>query len=456
MNPPLPAILCAFAAMIPHGSNAAAPADPPAPDAPSTDAAPAVAVPVAEAASTTAAEPAPEPTATAASPPEPKAKPDASKAPPKVSVAPGKGLTVTSADDRFSVQLRARIVPRFEVNLPPAAEGEPIEPKTRANISTARLWLSGHVFNPKVQYLIQLAYAGRDYRDGAVSPLFDAYVDYKAHRDISVKVGQYFVPFDRLRTVREFALQLTDRPRPVGEFTLDRDIGITLYSDHFLADRSPVAWRLGVFGGQGTPALSTKAAGALFVGRVEVRPLGDIDDDSEGDLDNRKKPGLQLGGAVAYNLNTSRQRSTTGTTYLGGTVDYLHAAADLTFKVRGVALQAEYLYKKAGEEQILSTDADGGERTEWARSGQGWVVQGSYHHPTGIELVARGSQMFALGDTDPAWMSELDAKGNEVAVGLNWYENGHRFKVQTAWIALFRDDFGKADHTIVTQLDAMF
>jgi hypothetical protein len=64
--------------------------------------------------------------------------------------------------------------------------------------------------------------------------------------------------------------------------------------------------------------------------------------------------------------------------------------------------------------------------------------------------------MFALGDTDPTWVSELGAKGNEVAVGVNWYENGHRFKVQTAWIALFRDEPGKADHTIVTQLDAMF
>jgi hypothetical protein len=379
MRTPISTLLCAVAAMIPHGSDAATTDETPPPAAEANAPATATAQP-------TDATPAP-PT----EPPAPKADP--AKLPPKVVVAPGKGLTVTSGDDRFSVQLRARVVPRFEINLPPAPDGEPISPKTRATIQTARLWLSGHLFNPKLQYLIQIAYAGRDYRDGTVSPLYDAFVDYKAHRDLSVKVGQYFVPFDRLRTVREFALQFTDRPRPVGELTLDRDIGVTIYSDHFLHDRSPVAWKLGVFGGQGIPALNTKAAGALFVGRVEVRPLGDLDDDSEGDLDNRKKPGLELGGGVAYNLNTSRQKSTTGTTYLGGTVDYLHGAADLTFKARGFALQAEYLYKKAGEEQILSTDADGAARTEWARSGQGWVVQGSYHHPTGVELVARGSQM---------------------------------------------------------------
>ena len=53
--------------------------------------------------------------------------------------------------------------------------------------------------------------------------IYDAFLDWKAHRDISVKAGQFFVPFDRLRTVREFALQMGDRPRPVAELTLDRD-----------------------------------------------------------------------------------------------------------------------------------------------------------------------------------------------------------------------------------------
>ena len=372
--------------------------------------------------------------------------------PPTVQVAPGKGLTVTSGDGKHSMTLRARIVPRFDVSI--AGPDQPAQ--ARANISTARVWIQGHVFDPKLTYVIQLAVAGRDYREGAISPIFDAFVDWKVHRDASLKVGQYFVAFDRLRTVREFALQMTDRPRPVGELTLDRDVGVTLYSDHLGADRSPVAYRVGVFGGGGTNLSNAKPAGALFVGRLELRPLGDIDDDSEGDLDNRAKPGLALGGAVAYNLNTNRQRSTTSTTVTGGTVDYLHAAADLTFKWHGFALQGEYLLRDAAEDRLVSEDAEGAPVEEWARSGQGWVAQASYHFKPGVELVARGSQIYALDDTDPKLVTELETKRNEVAAGLNWYKNGHRFKVQTTWIALFGEDFSQASHTVATQLDAMF
>lgn len=381
----------------------------------------------------------------------------AEPAPPVVSLAPGKGLTVRSADDRFSLGIRSRIVPRVDLSIPRFEPGEAPDLQTRATIATARIWLQGHIFTPKLTWLTQLAVAGRDYRDGATSPIFDAYVDWKPTRDLNLRAGQYFVPFDRLRTVREFALQMTDRPRPVSELTLDRDIGVMAYSDHFLGDRSPVAWRVGVFGGQGSNAVDLSDAGGLFVGRVELRPLGDIDDDSEGDLDNREKPGLALGGGVAYNLNTQRTRSTTGGRYVGGTVDYLHAVGDVVFKWRGLAIEGEYVTRQAADEEIQSTNADGEAVVEYARSGSGVVAQASYHVAPGYEFVGRYSRIWATDGTDPKFVSEVAAKGNEVGTGFNVYVNGHRFKWQTSWTALFGEDgFGSADHLVSTQLDMMF
>ena len=94
--------------------------------------------------------------------------------------------------------------------------------------------------------------------------------------------------------------------------------------------------------------------------------------------------------------------------------------------------------------------------SEWARSGQGWVAQASYHFKPGVEIVGRGSQLYTFEGTDPKFISDTEAKGNEVAAGLNWYKNGHRFKVQSTWIALFGKEFSKADHTIATQLDVTF
>lgn len=371
----------------------------------------------------------------------------------KFTAGPGKGLTA-NVGDAFSMNLRSRINLRYQLHAAPESMGER-KLDQLVTVNTVRIWVSGHVYDPKLTYMIQLAFGARDYRDGAVSPIFDAFLDYKAHRDASVKVGQFFVPFDRLRTVRELALQLADRPRPVTELTLDRDVGVTLYSDNFLGDRSPIAYRLSAFAGGGANLSTVKEPGGLFVARVELRPLGEIDDDSEGDLKRRAKPALALGVGLATNRNTNRLRSTTGATFTGGTTDYVHAAVDAVFKWRGVAVQAEYLKKSASRERIPSA-ADPAV-IEWARSGSGAVLQASYVFPKPVELVGRYTHLFAPGGTDPRWITEVRNLGREIAGGVNYYLNGHAFKVQADWIVRTpRDSFSSSDHVVHVQLDATF
>lgn len=409
----------------------------------------------------TPVEPTPEPAAKpAVAPSTPAAKPATEtkkKFDYEFEAAPGKGLTVKFGK-YFSLNVKSRIQIRYQLNVPPQDGDGNRNMKQVVNIGTARLWFAGHIFTPKLQYMIQLAVAGRDYRDGATSPLYDAYLDWAIHRDIGIKVGQYFVPFDRLRTIREFALQMADRPRPVGELTLDRDVGVTLYSDHFLHDKSPVAYRVGAFGGGGLNLVNGKKPGGLFVGRLELRPLGAIDDDQEGDLERRKKPAIALGGAFAANINTDRQKSTTGITYAGGTTNYYHAAADLVFKWRGWAIEGEYLRKWASKYSLVSTDPEGMTVTEYTRSAQGWVAQTSYVFNPPIELVARLSGMYALGATDPAFVADLEKRGQEVAGGVNYYFNGHRMKLQADWIALMPHDFDfrRAEHIVHVLLDVTF
>ncbi len=368
--------------------------------------------------------------------------------------AQGSGVTLTVGDS-FSLNIRSRIQLRYQVAIPNQDDMGNRELDQIVNIGTARLWLSGHIRVPEFTYMIQLAVAGRDYRDGAISPIFDAYLDYRAHRDFSLRAGQFFVPFDRLRTVRESGLQMTDRPRPVAELTLDRDVGLMMYSDHFLGDESPVAYRVGIFGGGGTNLSLGREPGALLVARVEYRPLGSIDDDKEGDLERRANPGLALGAAFAANINTNRARSTTGTTFTGGTTDYLQTALDLVFKWRGFALQAEYVYRTATNDQILSVDADGNPVTEYTRSGQGWILQGSYVFDPPFELVGRVSRMYALTGTAPAFITEVDTRGLEIGAGANYYFNDHKLKLQADWIARMPPgaEFNRADHVVHLQLD---
>jgi len=208
----------------------------------------------------------PSPVAVAPPPPsEPAALVAASEPAFVIEGAPGKGLTAR-VGDAFSMNLRTRVQLRYQLDGSAEDANEDRDYQQLVNVGTARLWISGNVYVPELRYMIQLAVAGRDYRDGATSPLFDAYLDYRVHRDFAVRVGQFFVPFDRLRTVREFALQMADRPLPVGELTLDRDVGVAFYSEQFLG--TPLAWRVGVFGGGGTNLSVGKEPGALVMGRL--------------------------------------------------------------------------------------------------------------------------------------------------------------------------------------------
>jgi hypothetical protein len=455
-----------FSTLLATGLSLASVASAQAPEASPEPAAPGLATPVSAPAAAQLVPPQPALTPPAVSsltppaPPPPAAFSPASlppaSAPAKptaeISAAPGKGFSIKYGD-AFSFNLRSRFQIRYQLDIPPEDDAGERNETQLVNIGTARLWFSGNVFDPRFTYMLQLAVAGRDYRDGAISPIFDAYVDWKVTPTLSIRAGQFFVPFDRLRTVREFALQMADRPVPIGELTLDRDVGVVLYSEKFLG--SPFTWRAGVFGGGGTNLSTGKEPGSLVMARLELRPLGPIDDDSEGDLERREKPGLALGAGIAGNFNTNRQRSTTGTTYVGGTTDYLHVAADAVFKWQGFALQLEFLFKDDTDDidSIRSVNAMGAAVNEWTRSASGWIAQASYTFEPPFEIVVRYSKLNALAGTDPRL---VDA--DEYGVGLNYYINGHQFKIQTDWIAKVpsADDFSDAAHVAHLQLDATF
>ncbi|HRI70381.1 MAG TPA: hypothetical protein PK156_39385, partial [Polyangium sp.] len=155
---------------------------------------------------------------------------------------------------------------------------------------------------------------------------------------------------------------------------------------------------------------------------------------------------------------TNRLRSTTGATFAGGTTDYEHIAADLVFKWRGIALQAEHLWRTASVNRIESTKADGTALTEYTRSGRGWILQTSYTFDPPIELVARLTRSYAAEGTDPALVKEVKARPYEVGAGINYYFNDHRLKLQADWISRAPDDFDfeKANHVVHVQVDATF
>jgi len=383
--------------------------------------------------------------------PAPSAPPEkAPSAPPTVTAEPGKGIVVKAADGRYSFGVRARI--QLRSSFVHFGDSDTSETQVR----TVRLIVAGHVLSPDIRYTVQLAFGGNDFDTGSSSPIFDAYVDYTRFRDVNIRVGQFFVPFDRARTIREFALQFVDRQLAVRELNLDRDVGVMLSSSNLFGLSELLSYNFFLGGGDGRNRFTAYAAGPITSLRFTVRPFGAFDDDQEADLTRSDKPRLAVGVAGAYNYRTSRAQSTIGTAFTVGHVNYTHLAADAVFKYRGFSLLTEALWRKANTDVIEREAANGTLTREPTRSGHGYFVQAGYMVNKELEVTARWDKLFSRGPTDPQLVQLVRTQGKQLGGGLNLYLNGHAFKVQSDYFYIFGSPDGDPRHQVRLQLDASF
>lgn len=369
---------------------------------------------------------------------------------PSVTAAPGKGLTVTTPDKKFSLTLRTRMQLRETFA---HVEGESTN---EVQVKTLRFFAQGNVLDEKTKYVIQLAFGSKDYEKGDASPIFDAYLDFSHLRDASLRVGQFFVPFDRARTIREFALQFVDRQQVVRELTLDRDVGLMIYSQDFLGLGGTLGYNFFLGGGEGRHQFGGDELGPLVVGRVSVRPFGAFDDDQESDLERLPRPRLAVGFGAGYNHKTDRVQSTYGGTFTKGRVSYSHFAADAVFKYAGFSLLTEAVVRAPLKDFVEGAAEDGTVVREWGRQAGGFFGQAGYLFTPKLEVVARWDQLFTIDrTTDPDLLATIDQFGKQVGGGVNLYLNGHAFKIQADYAYAF-GEVGDGRHTARLQLDASF
>jgi len=371
-------------------------------------------------------------------------------APLLVSGEPGRGVTVTTADQRLSTTVRGRMQART------TAQEVRGDTQQLTQIKTVRLYVQGHVLWPDLKYAIQLAFGAGDFEAGSASPIFDAFIEHTYLRDLNVKVGQYFVPFDRARTVREFGLQLVDRPVLIPELTLDRDVGITLSSSDLFGLGGTLYYALSLFGGDGRNRTDASDPGLLYVARVAVTPFGTFDDNSEGDLERRHQPRLMIGIASAYNHQTDRQRSTTGDRFVFGRFNYLHGAMDLVFKYAGFSFMSEAVARKATSDARSGVDSSGMMLTERSQSGWGYLLQSGMMLTDQIEIAGRWGHMSAFANTDAALKTLVAERGHEATFGSNYYLNGHYFKFQLDFGLRWGRWSDAKEYVARLQLDASF
>lgn len=316
---------------------------------------------------------------------------NASNTGPIVRVAAGRGLTVATADERVSITVRGFVQPRVTIDIPADPMGTGVTPTVLFSVRRARVILSGNLYGPRLSYNVHFGLAPQDFAQGA--PLFDAFVTWAPHRDLSLRAGQMFVPFNRNRWISIMRQLMIERPLATNEFNLDRDLGVQLFSNDLFGLGQRLTYNLGVFNGAGRNRLDADY-GLLYIARIGVQPLGRFEDnDNEWDL-ARGGPRLAIGVAGAYN-----QRALTyATAGLGAMPDLhrydrVHLTGDLLFKAFGFSLQIEGLAR-------LSNGAtpDTTALAQASRPGWGYTAQAGYVTPVRVGVGARFSQIFALPD----------------------------------------------------------
>lgn len=363
----------------------------------------------------------------------------------RVIIAPGKGITVRSPDGRYQATMRARVHLRDTFTHDKLDTNE-------LNVARLRFFLQGNALSQDLKYLVQLAFGALDPEAGNASVVLDAFVEYTRLRDLNLRVGQYFVPFDRARTIRESSLQFIDRQVVVRELTLDRDVGLSVGSQDLFGLGGRLAYALFIGGGDGRNRVGAQMVGPLTTARIAVKPFGSFDDDVEGDVARDTRPRLALGVAAGYNVHATRNQSTFGTTLTLGTFDYGHFAADLVFKWRGFSLLAEGVYRKSLNGDVLTS----GMTREYSRSGWGYFVQGGLMVSRLVEITARWDQLFALQGTDPALTTLVSTQGRQVGGGVNVYLDGHIVKLQADYFYLWGYRANPGRHAVRIALDASF
>lgn len=343
---------------------------------------------------------------------------------------PGKGLSIVSKNGRFALVTRLRAQFRYTFE----HDGETDDASHSMQIRRARLQFVGHYFNEHNRYKVELAFSPRDlgFSDGVPhnTPLLTWYLEFDYLRDLTIRLGQYKIPYSRQRVISSGDLQLVDRALANGEFNLDRDIGIDVRSkDLFGLGR--LRYYAGVYLGEGRDQYQASSFDLMYLGRVEVLPFGLFDDYSEADFERTAKPRLSIGAAYAFIDDAQGNRGVLGSTPTdGGTTDYHNVTGDFMFKILGLSLSGEVFYR-AGERNFgdaVVVDDAGVEMPaprEAARNGLGWFGQGGFLIPrVPVEIAGRYSQIHPIGDGS-ALVSRDEAGG-----GLSWYIAQHPLKLQ--------------------------
>lgn len=339
------------------------------------------------------------------------------------------GLGFATPDSSYSINIRFRMQNRLMMN---SVSDEDINPSSyEFRVRRCRLSFTGHVYNPKWSYYLQLSFSRGDMdwsmndastQNTSVNVVRDAMIYYKPIKHLQIGVGQTKLPGNRQRVVSSGSLQFYDRSPANSNFTLDRDAGLFLNYNFYIGKTFKTIIKAAVTSGEGRNSTSSNV-GLAYSGRMEMLPLGDFTDGGdyfEGDVSREEKPKFSIGGGFHLNDLAVRTQGQLGKD-LYEPRSFETYFADILFKYKGIAISSEYLRRNCNKP--VTKNSTGSSR--YVVEGDGINSQVSYCFKSRWEIAARHTLVSPHSDLLSS-MHELEQYG----LGVTKYVMKHKVKVQ--------------------------
>ena len=339
----------------------------------------------------------------------------------------GKGFTLMSPDEKFSLTIGGFLQPRYTF-----FDNDSKQDVSQFRVRRAKFVLSGHAFTKDLTFKLQTEFT----QAGNAKLLDDAWMNYKIMKELQIRSGQDKVPFSRQWLNSAWALEFVDRSIASDSFYAGRDIGAVLHGNIPVFCDGSLDYIVGGYGGQGQSIFNKVNNDNALAARVVFNPFGPFPY-READIDMSEKPLLSVG--ADYYRNTFQRVSSGGTNgfetnnvqFIAGSSGWLGQptqrntflttekvtvntmSGDVAFKWRGLYVQGEYYY---GQGEGKTSD-----RFVRAQGGYGQI--GYMIIPKHLEAAYRFSQV------DPNTRVSNDMNIENVGA-VSYYFNNHYLKIQ--------------------------
>jgi hypothetical protein len=175
------------------------------------------------------------------------------------------------------------------------------------------------------------------------SGLRDAYAEVRPWKWLSIRGGQFKVPFSRQRLVSSLRQTFIDRAVSTRALSFDRDLG-GMVEGRFFSDR----WRVQLSitdGVNAGPEVINNNLDLAYTVRTVVTPFG-ADPLVEGDRLRSHRPMLALGAAFQYDLQPDLAGMDVDQNGVVDNVEVISFNAEATLHYYGFALEAEYFLRR--------------------------------------------------------------------------------------------------------------